>query len=140
MVARAAQHDVSQRRRSPTSSARSSPAPAIGGRAQIRAYLGKQLDGLGGAFDFPLMWAARDAVAHDAAGGFAMLEHEIAAGAQAWSGSGATIAHMIGNHDTTRFLSEAAGDAAAIHGPRRRRSRPIRRAVSPPARRARAHA
>jgi glycosidase len=85
--------------------------PGDGGRSEIRAYLGDTLDGLEGAFDFPLMWAARDAVAHDAAGGFAMLEHELAAGAQAWSGSGATIAHMIGNHDTTRFLSEAAGDA-----------------------------
>jgi len=85
--------------------------PGDGGRAQIRAYLGDTLDGLEGAFDFPLMWSARDVVAHDAAGGFASVEHEIAAGAQAWSGSGATIAHMIGNHDTTRFLSEAAGDA-----------------------------
>jgi len=82
-----------------------------GGRAQIRAYLGNALDGLEGAFDFPLMWAERDAVAHDVDGGFAMLEHEIAAGATAWSGSGATIAHMIGNHDTTRFLSESVGDA-----------------------------
>ena len=87
--------------------------PGDGGRAQIRAYLGSELDGLGGAFDFPLMWAARDALAHDGGGGFATLEGEIAAGAQAWSGSGATIAHMIGNHDTTRFVSEAAGDANA---------------------------
>jgi glycosidase len=85
--------------------------PGDGGRSEIRAYLGNTLDGLEGGFDFPLMWAARDAVAHDATGGFAMLEHEVTAGAQAWSGSGATIAHMIGNHDTTRFLSEAAGDA-----------------------------
>ncbi len=82
-----------------------------GGRAQIRAYLGSALDGLGGAFDFPLMWAERDAVAHDVAGGFAMLEGEIAAGATAWSGSGATMAHMIGNHDVTRFISESVGDA-----------------------------
>jgi glycosidase len=85
--------------------------PGDGGRAQIRAYLGDALDGLQGAFDFPLMWAARDTVAHDAPGGFASLEQEVAAGAQTWSGSGATIAHMIGNHDTTRFLSEAANDA-----------------------------
>jgi glycosidase len=85
--------------------------PGDGGRAQIRAYLGSALDGLDGAFDFPLMWAARDALAHDAPGGFATLEAELAAGAQAWSGSGASIAHMIGNHDTTRFVSEAAGDA-----------------------------
>ncbi|HEX9102242.1 MAG TPA: alpha-amylase family glycosyl hydrolase, partial [Polyangia bacterium] len=81
------------------------------GRSQIRAYLGAELDGLQGAFDFPLMWSARDVIAHDDAAGFVAVEHEIAAGATAWSGSGATIAHMIGNHDTTRFLSEAAGDA-----------------------------
>lgn len=85
--------------------------PGDGGRAQIAAYLGSRWDGLDGAFDFPLMWAARDALAHGAAGGFAMLESEIAAGATVWSGSGATVAHMIGNHDTTRFASEAAGDA-----------------------------
>ncbi len=85
--------------------------PGDGGRSQIRAYLGNALDGLEGAFDFPLMWAARDAVAHGTPGGFVDLEHEIAAGTQAWSGSGATIAHMIGNHDTTRFVSEAANDA-----------------------------
>lgn len=85
--------------------------PGDGGRAEIRAYLGSHLDGLDSAFDFPLMWAARDALAHDAAGGFAMLEGEVDAGATAWSGSGATIAHIVGNHDTTRFLSEANGDA-----------------------------
>lgn len=85
--------------------------PGDGGRAQIRAYLGAQLDGLDSAFDFPLMWAARDALAHGAAGGFATLEDEVAAGARAFGGSGATIAHIIGNHDTTRFVSEANGDA-----------------------------
>lgn len=85
--------------------------PGDGGRAQIRAYLGAQLDGLGGAFDFPLMWSARDVIAHDDAAGFVAVEHEVAAGQEAWSGSGATIAHVIGNHDTTRFVSEVAGDA-----------------------------
>src|SRR5439155_25179183 len=85
--------------------------PGDGGRAQIRSYLGNNVDGLEGAFDFPLMWAARDVLAHDAPGGFTLLEREIGAGDQAWSGSGAAIAHMIGNHDTTRFASEAANDA-----------------------------
>lgn len=85
--------------------------PGDGGREQIAAYLGTSYDGLDGAFDFPLMWAARDALAHDASGGFATLESEVAAGARVWGGSGSTVAHMIGNHDTTRFASEAAGDA-----------------------------
>jgi glycosidase len=85
--------------------------PGDPGRAEIAAYLGSNYDGLDGEFDFPLMWATRDVIAHDAAGGFAMLESEIAAGARAWNGSGATLAHMINNHDTTRFVSEAAGDA-----------------------------
>src|SRR5262249_35049974 len=30
---------------------------------------------------------------------------------EAWQGSGALIAHMLDNHDTTRFASESAGDA-----------------------------
>ncbi len=81
------------------------------GRAQIRYYLGSELDGLDSAFDFPLMWSLRDNVAHGAASGFAEVEQEVAAGAVAWAGSGATIAHMIGNHDTTRFVSEANDDA-----------------------------
>jgi glycosidase len=85
--------------------------PGDPGREQIRAYLGSQLDGLDSAFDFPLMWAVRDALAHNSDGGFATLENELAAGIAAWNGSGATIARMIGNHDTTRFISEVAGDA-----------------------------
>jgi hypothetical protein len=85
--------------------------PGDAGRQQIRTYLGSQLDGLDSAFDFPLMWATRDAIAHGGDGGFATLEREFAAGGSAWSGSGATIARMIGNHDTTRFISEVAGDA-----------------------------
>jgi glycosidase len=81
-----------------------------GGRSQIRAFLGSALDGLDGAFDFPLMWAIRDVIAHGESD-FAALEEEVAASARAWDGSGATMALIIGNHDTTRFVSEANGDA-----------------------------
>jgi glycosidase len=81
------------------------------GRAQIRYYLGSELDGLDSAFDFPLMWSLRDNIAHGATSGFSAIEQEVAAGELAWLGSGATIAHMIGNHDTTRFVSEADDDA-----------------------------
>ncbi|HUS63805.1 MAG TPA: alpha-amylase family glycosyl hydrolase [Kofleriaceae bacterium] len=85
--------------------------PGDAGRAAIRAYLGRDLDGLDSAFDFPLMWSMRQVLAHGA-GALSDLEGEIAASDAAWAGSDATMAHIIGNHDTTRFLSEAAGDAA----------------------------
>jgi glycosidase len=85
--------------------------PGDPGRAQIRAYLGDALDGLDSAFDFPLMWALRDALAHGSDGGFMTLEAELVAGESAWGGSGATMARIIGNHDTTRFISEIVGDA-----------------------------
>jgi glycosidase len=80
------------------------------GRSEIRAYLGLNFDGLDSQFDFPLMWATRSAFAFDQLG-LDDLEGEVEAGDRAWAGSGATIAHIIGNHDTTRFISEAAGDA-----------------------------
>jgi glycosidase len=86
--------------------------PGEEGRQEIRAYLDQALDGLDSAFDFPLMWAARQAIAQrDPSFGFDALEREVAAGEYDWSGSGATMAHMLDNHDTTRFASEAAGDA-----------------------------
>jgi glycosidase len=86
--------------------------PGEGGRQEIRAYLGRELDGLDSAFDFPLMWAARRAIAQaDPAFGFDALEREVEAGARAWLGADALIAHMLDNHDTTRFASESAGDA-----------------------------
>lgn len=74
----------------------------------IRYYLGP--DGLDSVFDFPLMWAIRDAVAHESAGYDAvdaMLEQVEAQTA----GSGAVLGQIIGNHDVTRFFSEAHGDA-----------------------------
>jgi glycosidase len=85
--------------------------PGEEGRQEIRAYLDQQLDGLDSAFDFPLMWAARQAIGErDPAFGFDALEGEVTAGEHDWSGSGATMAHMLDNHDTTRFASDAAGD------------------------------
>jgi glycosidase len=81
------------------------------GRSEIRAYLGLNFDGLDSQFDFPLMWATRSAFAFDQIG-LDDLEAEVEAGNRAWAGSEATIAHIIGNHDTTRFISEAAGNAS----------------------------
>jgi glycosidase len=63
-------------------------------------------------FDFPLMWAIREAVAHESAP-MASIEATLRDVETKTAGSGATMARMIGNHDTTRFLSEAAGGTAA---------------------------
>lgn len=78
-----------------------------GGLPTIRYYLGP--DGLSSAFDFPLMWALRDAVATDRSG-FAEVDAILEQGEAAVAGSGSMLARMLDNHDTSRFLSEAAGD------------------------------
>ncbi|MBZ5714340.1 alpha-amylase family glycosyl hydrolase [Nannocystis pusilla] len=83
--------------------------PGAGGIEVIRYYLGPE--GLDSVFDFPLMWALRDAVAHESAG-FEAVETSLLAVEAKTAGSGGTLARMIGNHDTTRFLSEAAGGTA----------------------------
>lgn len=84
--------------------------PGDEGRAIIRAFLGSRLDGLHSAFDFPLMWALRAALASDQLG-LDALETEIAKSRAAYAGSGAVMATLLGNHDTPRFLSEATGSA-----------------------------
>ncbi|HEY3447737.1 MAG TPA: alpha-amylase family glycosyl hydrolase [Myxococcales bacterium] len=84
--------------------------PGDGGRSEIRAFLGTQVAGLDSAFDFPLMWSLRDALARDSLG-LDDLEREVAEGEAAWADSGSTVARIVGNHDTTRFISEAEGDA-----------------------------
>jgi glycosidase len=73
----------------------------------IRQYLGE--GGLSSAFDFPLMWAMRDAVAADVAG-FTDVEGVLARNEAAIAGSSNVFARMLDNHDTSRFLSDAAGD------------------------------
>jgi glycosidase len=82
--------------------------PGIGGIESIRFFMGP--DGLDSAFDFPLMWAMRDALAHDRAG-FDGIEATLAETEKQLAGSGAVMARMLGNHDTSRFASEANGDA-----------------------------
>ena len=74
----------------------------------IRYYLGP--DGLDSVFDFPLMWAIRDALAHESAG-FAEVEAMLLEIDESTAGSGAVLGRMLGNHDVTRFFSEAHGDA-----------------------------
>lgn len=82
--------------------------PGPGGLAQIRPYLGP--DGLDGAFDFPLMWALRDAVATNHAG-FEVVEAALSSAETSLKGSGAVLGRMLDNHDTSRFISEADGKA-----------------------------
>jgi glycosidase len=81
------------------------------GRDQIRWYLGPY--GLSGQFDFPLMWALRT-VLGQAGGLMTDLLDEMDRSLDAWSGSGAVMGHMIGNHDVPRFASVAAGDSLDV--------------------------
>ncbi len=76
----------------------------------IRYYLGSELDGLDSVFDFPLMWAIREAVAHETAG-LGAIDEMLTTIEAATAGSGAALGRMLGNHDVPRFFSEAHGDA-----------------------------
>jgi glycosidase len=82
--------------------------PGVNGIDSIRYFLGPYA--LGGAFDFPLMWMLRDVVAGDRAG-FSDLESIMAETDAAIYGSGSALGHMVDNHDTSRFISEAVGNA-----------------------------
>ncbi len=79
----------------------------VDGFDEIRSNLGPW--GLDGQFEFPIMWALRDFVAWGGADA-ATLEAVIGDSEAAWEGSGAIMAPFVGNHDVSRFLSEAAGD------------------------------
>lgn len=79
----------------------------VAGLEEIKYFLGP--NGLDSAFDFPLMWAIRDAVADDAAG-FDAVESILASTESALAGSGSVPARMLDNHDTARFISQASGD------------------------------
>ncbi|MCL2822395.1 MAG: alpha-amylase family glycosyl hydrolase [Polyangiaceae bacterium] len=76
---------------------------------QIRYHLGP--DGLESAFDFPLMWTLRSTIAYGT-GSFKDVADIIEASDKSYEGLGITISRILGNHDTTRFISEANGDAA----------------------------
>lgn len=77
-----------------------------GGWADIRKNIGPH--GLDGQFDFPAMWALRAYAAWGSASA-AELEGALATSEAQWEGSGAIMAPFVGNHDVSRFLSEAAG-------------------------------
>ncbi len=79
-----------------------------GGYDSLRYLLGPF--GLSGEFHFPLMWALRGAIAWQSEP-LSAIDLAARRGQDAWAGSGAIMATMIGNHDVTRFASESAGDA-----------------------------
>jgi glycosidase len=83
--------------------------PGTAGLDQIRRHLGPA--GFDSLFDFPLMWALRDAIA-SGRGSFATVEDVLRYGETSFAGSGAVLARMLDNHDTSRFVSVAHGDAA----------------------------
>jgi len=76
------------------------------GYDSIRYALGPH--GLDGQFDFPLMWALRRTFAWED-DGLDALYQRWQTSQKSWAGSGAVMATMIGNHDVTRFTSEAQG-------------------------------
>ena len=78
-----------------------------GGWADIRHNLGPH--GLDGQFDFPAMWALRAYAAWESADAQG-LERALATSEEQWEGSGSIMAPFVGNHDVSRFLSEANGD------------------------------
>lgn len=78
------------------------------GQDTIRWYLGPQ--GLDGQFDFPLLWALRRAFAA-IDGGLSDLATTITESQAAWYGSTAVMGHTLGNHDVTRFATEAGAGA-----------------------------
>jgi glycosidase len=80
--------------------------PGAGAYAQLRSYLGR--DTLDSVFDFPLMWALRDALAGRA--GFEAVDALLDQSALSFRGSGATIATMLDNHDVPRFMAAMTGD------------------------------
>lgn len=82
--------------------------PGSPGVQNIRFYLGPY--GLDSAFDFPLMWALRDAIAKQS-GSFETVERLLVEQETAYAGSGVVLSRILDNHDTARFISEANGDA-----------------------------
>lgn len=79
-----------------------------GGYQSLRYDLGPY--GLDGSFHFPLMWTLRAVLADEAASMYE-IGASFTAGEEAWSGAGAVMGLMIGNHDVSRFASAAAGNA-----------------------------
>ncbi len=72
----------------------------------LRYFLGPF--GLDSEFHFPLMWALRGALGQSE-GTLADVDAVIQTGEQSWAGSGAVMGLILDNHDTSRFVTVAAG-------------------------------
>ncbi len=79
-----------------------------GGRTDIRFYLGPGVDGLDSAYDFPLMWSLRNTFGTRFEG-LEALESALARNNSFWGTSGSRLSLIAGNHDTSRFISDAMG-------------------------------
>ena len=96
----------------PVSSRQSTDVPLVlgenftgpGGYASLAYHLGPQ--GLDSEFHFPLMWAIRGSVASER-NPLSSIADAVLRGDEEWTGSGAVMGTMIGNHDVTRFASES---------------------------------
>lgn len=75
----------------------------------LRFFMGPS--GLDSAFEFPLMWALRGALA-DRTAPMSAIDETFRAGTAAFAGSGAILSLIVGNHDVPRFVSVANGDGA----------------------------
>ncbi|MCA9519891.1 MAG: hypothetical protein KC609_02920 [Myxococcales bacterium] len=80
---------------------------APGDYQSIRYFLGP--DSLDGAFQFPLMWALRGALANRQLT-MRALHQAVLDAEDAYRYSTAVMAPFVGNHDVPRFISEANGD------------------------------
>lgn len=74
--------------------------------SSIGWYIGP--DGLDGQFDFPWMWAMRETIAWHITPMWSLVEIW-RAGETVWSNAASLMGRFVGNHDVTRFVSEAAG-------------------------------
>lgn len=75
----------------------------------LRYFLGPF--GLDSAFEFPLMWSLRAALAERRAP-MSSIDETFRAGEAAFRGSGGVMSLILGNHDVPRFASVANGDGA----------------------------
>lgn len=73
----------------------------------LRYFMGPA--GLDSAFEFPLMWSLRAALAERSAP-MSAIDDTFRAGSEALAGSGGIMSLIIGNHDIPRFVSVANGD------------------------------
>jgi len=81
--------------------------PGSGALNILRYHLGSA--GLDSVFDFPLMWSLHEAIARGKS--FGGVETILEAEEELFDDGGASLARILDNHDTVRFLSAAAGDA-----------------------------